>query len=114
MRYLSEDEATQMMGIGYLGEVRQGPDGNLYQYVQGVDGLGNPIGGFWRRIKRLARQAVRKALPYVQQFAPFIPGVGPAVSVLTSATPAASAVAPVMMPGAPAEAASGHVATASS
>ena len=52
MRYLGEDEATQMMGIGYLGEVRQGPDGNLYQYVQGVDGLGNPIGGFWRRFKR--------------------------------------------------------------
>ena len=42
---------TQMMGIGYLGEVRQGPDGNLYQYVQGVDGLGNPIGGFWSRLR---------------------------------------------------------------
>ena len=28
---LGEDEVTQMMGIGYLGEVRQGPDGNLYQ-----------------------------------------------------------------------------------
>ena len=52
MRYLSEDQVTQMMGIGYLGEVRQGPDGNLYQYVQGVDGLGNPIGGIWSRLKR--------------------------------------------------------------
>ena len=98
MRYLSENDVTQMMGSGYLGEVRQGPDGNLYQYVQGVDGLGNPIGGFWRRFKRLARRAVRKALPYVQQFAPLIPGAGPALSVLTSATPAASATAPVMMP----------------
>ena len=37
-----------MMGIGYLGEVRQGPDGAHYQYVQGVDGLGNPIGVLWR------------------------------------------------------------------
>ena len=46
MRYLGEDDATRMMGVGYLGEVRQGPDGALYQYVQGVDGLGNPI-GFW-------------------------------------------------------------------
>ena len=27
MRYLGEDDVTQMMGIGYLGEVRQGPDG---------------------------------------------------------------------------------------
>jgi hypothetical protein len=87
MRYLSEDEATQMMGIGYLGEVRQGPDGNLYQWVQGVDGLGNPI-GFWRKLRRLARRVVRKALPFVQRFAPFIPGVGPAVAAgLKVATP---------------------------
>ena len=103
MRYLSENDVTQMMGSGYLGEVRQGPDGNLYQYVQGVDGLGNPVGGFWRRFKRLARRVVRKALPYVQQFAPLIPGAGPALSVLTSAIPAASATAPVMMPSSPAE-----------
>jgi hypothetical protein len=104
MRYLSEDQVTQMMGIGYLGEVRQGPDGNLYQYVQGVDGLGNPIGGIWSRVKRWTRRAVRRALPYVQQFAPLIPGVGPAVSVLTSAIPAAPAMAPVVMPTSPAEA----------
>ena len=70
MRYLGEDEATRMMGIGYLGEVRQGPDGNHYQYVQGVDGLGNPVGGFWV-LKRLARR--RRALPFVQQFAPLFP-----------------------------------------
>lgn len=84
MQYLSEDQVTQMMGIGYLGEVRQGPDGNLYQYVQGVDGLGNPIGGFWSRLKRLARRVVRKALPVAQQFAPFIPG---GAAALTAATP---------------------------
>ncbi len=61
MQYLSEDQATQMMGIGYLGEVRQGPDGNLYQYVQGVDGLGNPIGGIWSRVKRLDSQGSTKS-----------------------------------------------------
>jgi hypothetical protein len=83
LRGLGEDEATQMMGIGYLGEVRQGPDGNLYQYVQGVDGLGNPL-GFWRRLKRFARGVVRKALPIAQQFAPFIPG---GAAALTAATP---------------------------
>jgi hypothetical protein len=82
MRYLSEDDGTQMMGIGALGEVRQGPDGNLYQYVQGVDGLGNPI-GFWRRLKRLARRVVRKALPIAQQFAPFIPGGAAALTAVT-------------------------------
>ena len=70
MRYLSEDQATQMMGIGYLGEVRQGPDGNLYQYVQGVDGLGNPIGGFWSSLKRGLRSVHRLA----QRGASFIPG----------------------------------------
>ena len=84
MRYLSEDQVTQMMGIGYLGEVRQGPDGNLYQYVQGVDGLGNPIGGIWSRVKRWTRSAVRKALPIAQKFAPFIPG---GAAALTAATP---------------------------
>ena len=44
MRYLGEHELTQVMGIGRYGEVREGPDGRLYQWVQGVDGLGKPIG----------------------------------------------------------------------
>ena len=61
LRGIGEDAMTQMMGIGYLGEVRQGPDGNLYQYVQGVDGLGNPIGGFWSRFKRGLRSVHRVA-----------------------------------------------------
>jgi hypothetical protein len=101
MQYLNEDQVSQMMGIGYLGEVRQGPDGNVYQYVQGVDGLGNPIGGIWSRAKRWTRRAARRALPYVRQFAPLVPGVGPAVSVLTSPIPVAPAVAPVMTPASP-------------
>ena len=29
-----------------------------YQYVQGVDGLGNPIGGFWSRLKRRVKSVV--------------------------------------------------------
>ena len=70
MQYLSEDNVTQMMGIGSLGEVRQGPDGNLYQYVQGVDGLGNPIGGFWSKFKR-GHKFLHKV---VTKVAPFIPG----------------------------------------
>jgi hypothetical protein len=104
------------MGLGYYGEVRQGPDGNLYQWVEGYDGLGNPI-GFWKKLKRLARRAVRHALPiarqfipgaqalkllrwrpirrlvrrglpFAQRFAPLIPGVGPAVAAgLKVATP---------------------------
>ena len=76
MRYLSEDQVTQMMGIGYLGEVRQGPDGNLYQYVQGVDGLGNPIGGIWSRVKRWTAPGSAQGAALRQQFAPFIPALG--------------------------------------
>jgi hypothetical protein len=82
MRYLGEDQTTKMMGIGYLGEVRQGPDGNLYRYVQGMDGLGN-LTGFWSKLKRAARSAVRRALPIAQQFAPFIPGGAAALTVAT-------------------------------
>jgi hypothetical protein len=89
MRYLGEDDATRMMGVGYLGEVRQGPDGALYQYVQGVDGLGNPIGGFWSRLRRRVKSAVGRALPFVQRVASFIPGpYGTAVATaLKAATP---------------------------
>jgi hypothetical protein len=79
MRYLGEDEVTQMMGLGSIGEVRRGPDGNLYQWVQGVDGLGNPI-GFWRGLRKRLRRVVQRALPIVQQVAPFVPGAGTAVA----------------------------------
>ena len=80
---LGADDLTQVMGIGFLGEVRQGPDGNLYEWVQGVDGLGNPF-GFWRRFRRL----VRRALPLAQKYASFIPGYGPAIAAgIKAATP---------------------------
>ena len=103
MRYLGEDDAIQMAGIGYVGEVAQAPDGTLYEWVEGIDGLGNPV-GFWKKLKRLARRAaqfdptalalraarplLRRALPFAQQIAPFIPGYGPAAAAaLRAATP---------------------------
>jgi hypothetical protein len=66
---------TNMMGLGsYVGEMRRGPDGQLYQWVEGVDGLGNPI-GFWKGgLKKL----VSKALP----IAKMIPGVGPIIGAV--------------------------------
>ena len=85
MRYLGQVDLMQVMGIGYAGEVRQAPDGNLYQWVETVDGLGNPI-GFWRalrRIRRGLRRVARRALPIAQQFAPFIPGGAAALRVAT-------------------------------
>jgi hypothetical protein len=82
MRHLGQDDVTQMMGIGHVGEVRQGPDGNLYQWVQGVDGLGNPI-GFWRGLRKRLRRVVRRALPILQHVAPFVPGGAAALKVAT-------------------------------
>lgn len=93
-------EMTEIMGIGsYVGEIRQGPDGNLYEWVHGVDGLGNPI-GFWKKafsaIKGAATKVVKAGL------ARLIPGplkwaarrvcstvdqLGPAVTAVPAATP---------------------------
>lgn len=80
-----ETDLTQVMGIGsYVGEVCEAPDGQLYEWVEGVDGLGNPL-GFWKKLKKFAKGAVRfatKALPFA---APFIPGIGPAAPLLKRA-----------------------------
>jgi hypothetical protein len=43
----------------------EGTDGQLYQWVEGIDGLGNAV-GCWRCVKRQAGQA-----PYVRNAAPF-------------------------------------------
>jgi hypothetical protein len=60
LRGLGQDELTQVMGIGQPNEVRQGPDGKLYQWVQGVDGLGSPI-GIWRGLRRRLRSVARQS-----------------------------------------------------
>ncbi len=71
-------DMTQMMGIGnYAGEVRPGPDGQLYEWVEGVDGIGNTI-GFWKGLKKLAS----KAMPLVTKF---IPGIGPVIEQVRGA-----------------------------
>ncbi len=87
MLSLGQDELRQAMGVGYAGEMRQGPDGNLYQWVQGVDRLGNSIGQ-WRWIRRRLRRFVRRAIPVVQQIAPFFPTLLPTAAALRVATPA--------------------------
>ena len=67
MPYKMKD-LTQVMGIGsYVGEVRPGPDGQPYRWVEGVDGLGNTI-GFWKKL-------VNKGL----SLSKFIPGIGPII-----------------------------------
>src|SRR5262249_50938771 len=67
-------DLTQVMGIGnYVGEVRRGPDGQPYQWVEGVDGLGNAI-GIWKGLKSLASKATA-----------FIPGIGPVIQQVRGA-----------------------------
>ena len=92
MHYASND-MTDLMGLGaYVGEIRQGPDGHHYEWVEGVDGVGNPI-GFWKVMKRIGRgvkRAAQHVAPLVKKYArplaraalpftKFIPGVGPAI-----------------------------------
>ncbi len=85
-----DDQIGAWLGIGnYVGETRLGPDGNVYQWDEGVDGLGNPV-GFWKAIRRGVR-AVRSAVrhPLVRQALPLIPGAGPAVAAGLKAAEAA-------------------------
>jgi len=84
-------DLTQVMGIGsYVGEVRRGPDGQPYQWVEGVDGLGNTI-GFWKSLKSLAS----KAIPLVTKF---IPGIGPVIEQVRGAVKGFCTGLPKMQP----------------
>lgn len=68
------DEITEMMGIGsYVGEIREGPDGGIYQWNEEEDGLGN-IHGWWSSLKKKVKKYAGKALRN-------IPGVGPVRSM---------------------------------
>lgn len=70
MRYENHAIDPALQGAGTLGEVRQAADGSLYEWVETVDGLGNPIGGFWNKIKS-ALKVVKEVAPLV---APMVPG----------------------------------------
>jgi hypothetical protein len=91
-------DMTQVMGIGnYVGEIREGPDGHLYEWVEGVDGLGNPI-GFWKKAFKAVKGVAKGALKVVgsvlippplkrvaRQVCNFLPQVGPVVSQIPDA-----------------------------
>lgn len=91
MPYAARD-LNQVMGIGgYVGEVYEGPDGQLYEVVEGVDGLGNPIGISLRKIgKGLVRGVAARLIPgpvkrIAKQVCNFLPRVGPVVSLIPDA-----------------------------
>lgn len=64
-------QAPSAQGACVPGEVRQGADGQLYQYVEGYDGLGNPV-GIWSLIPAIAKAV----LPMASQILPKIFGAG--------------------------------------
>jgi hypothetical protein len=106
---LGEDELTRVMGIGFSGEVRQGPDGNLYQWTEGYDGLGNPI-GFWAALPAIAKaalpfiaRAAPRLAPYVSRALPFLRTArriwrAPGRRIVRQLIPALAPLAPVMAP----------------
>ena len=67
--WLGQDETMQ--GVGCPGGC-QGADGQLYEWVQGVDGLGTTV-GFWRQTS-----GVQPGAPYVRNRAPFLGDVAQA------------------------------------
>jgi hypothetical protein len=79
------NDLTQVLGAGTIGEVRQAPDGSVYQWTQGADGLGNPV-GFWNLIPAIASVAA----PLLSNL--FSPGGSPAPP--PPPPPAAPPVAP--------------------
>ncbi len=75
MNALTNYDVEADLGMGsYVGETRYGPDGQLYEWVEGVDGLGNPV-GFWKAVKAAGR-AIGKAAGTVAK------GVGQAASTV--------------------------------
>jgi hypothetical protein len=87
MRYLADD--GMQGGIAGFGEVAEGPDGRLYQWVEGVDGLGNPM-GFWKRLRslhKLGKRIARTVAPIAQRIAPFVPGGAVASTIFNQAAP---------------------------
>jgi hypothetical protein len=69
LRGLSKVDISNSLGLGsYHGELRRGADGQLYQWVQSVDGLGN-LSGFWKSLSNVARGVAK---PLVTAAAPVV------------------------------------------
>jgi hypothetical protein len=89
-------DMTQIMGLGnYVGELRRGPDGNLYEWTEGVDGLGNPI-GFWKKafsvVKNIAKAGLARLIPgpikrLARHVCTNVDQMGPVATVVPAATP---------------------------
>lgn len=56
----------------HTGDFQGVPDGNLYEWVEGMDGLGNPI-GFWKKAKKIAGATAKLASRYAPVLTQFLP-----------------------------------------
>ena len=91
---LGQDELIDMMGIGFPGEVRVGPDNSLYQWVEGVDGLGN-LTGFWDKIVSYGKKVLNKLPSYINH--PVVKSLRPLLKpALRKVLPVAQRVASVI------------------
>ena len=52
MRYLDADDGAPDEWGGIRGEVHEGLDGNLYEWVEGVDAWGGEV-GFWQGLPQV-------------------------------------------------------------
>src|SRR5262245_66508204 len=55
MRHLMGDDAHEMSGFGDVAEVHEGPDGNLYEWVEGLSAWGEPV-GYWQGLSEVPVQ----------------------------------------------------------
>jgi hypothetical protein len=55
MRHLIGDDANEMSGFGEVAEVHEGPDGNLYEWVEGLSAWGEPV-GYWQGLSEVPVQ----------------------------------------------------------
>jgi hypothetical protein len=52
MRYIDGDDTPAMAGLGFVADVHEGVDGNLYEWVDGLSEWGEPI-GFWQGLEEV-------------------------------------------------------------
>lgn len=74
MSYFQQDaDLSACTNCGnHAGEFQEAPDGNLYEWVEGMDGLGNPI-GFWKKAKKIAGATAKLASRYTPALTQLLP-----------------------------------------
>lgn len=74
MSYIQQDvDLSECTSCGNdTGEFHETSDGNLYEWIEGVDGLGNPI-GFWKKAKKIVGATAKFASRYTPVLSRVLP-----------------------------------------